>query len=107
MDSMDMRALLQSLIGVALIVFSQPAGAQPATNPRLVAICAPCHGFDGMGRDGTVPNLAGQNREYLARQLQAFRGGERKHPTMNFFSGEVNSKELERILDYYTSLSKS
>jgi len=102
-----MRALLQLLFGIVLLAFSQPVSAQPATNPRLVLICAPCHGFDGIGHDGTVPNLAGQNREYLARQLQAFRSGERKHPTMNFFSGQVNREELEQLLDYYASLSKS
>ena len=110
-DPMDMRTLLQLLVGIVLgivlLAISQPAIAQPATNPRLVLICAPCHGFDGIGHDGTVPNLAGQNREYLARQLQAFRSGERKHPTMNFFSGQVNREELEQLLDYYASLSKS
>jgi cytochrome c553 len=102
-----MRTFLQSLAAVALLAFSQAASAQPTTSPRLILICAPCHGFDGIGHDPTVPNLAGQSREYLARQLQAFRSGDRKHPTMNFFSGQVSSEEQEQLLDYYSSLSKT
>ncbi len=31
--------------------------------------CARCHGEDGMGRDGTAPNIAGQSQEYLLATL--------------------------------------
>ena len=64
-------------------------GAGTSSPPRLVMACAPCHGFDGIGHDRTIPNLAGQHRDYLSGQLTAFRSGQRIHPTMNFFSGQM------------------
>ena len=66
--------------------------------------CAPCHGFDGVGQDDGIPNLAGQHRAYLERQLLAFRSGARRHPQMNFFARQASQDELAAILDYYAGL---
>jgi cytochrome c553 len=71
-----------------------------------VLVCAPCHGFDGVGHDRTIPNLAGQHRDYLSGQLTAFRSGQRIHPTMNFFSGQMTREELEGIVAYYSALPR-
>jgi len=79
------------------------ARSEPVSNPRLVLVCAPCHGFDGMGQNPNIPNLAGQSPDYLRRQILQFRSGERKHPAMNFFSGEINDEELEQLITYYSS----
>jgi cytochrome c553 len=44
----------------------------------LYQTCAACHGSNGEGnKDLQAPPLAGQNDWYLAKQLQAFRQGER------------------------------
>jgi cytochrome c553 len=96
----------RALFGGLLILLPTPGGAQTVTPPRLILICAPCHGFDGVGHDGTVPNLAGQNRDYILRQLLAFRSGQRPHPAMGFFSGQATRDELEEIVDYYSSLPR-
>lgn len=101
-----MRLLLQIAVRVTLAVIPQNAGAQSTAASRLVLVCAPCHGFDGVGHDGTVPNLAGQNRAYLGAQLLAFRSGQRRHPAMNFFSGQMTRDELDELADYYASLPK-
>jgi cytochrome c553 len=66
--------------------------------------CAPCPGFDGVGRDDGVPNLAGQHRAYLERQLLAFRSGARRHPQMNFFARQASQDEFAAMLDYYAGL---
>jgi cytochrome c553 len=97
---------LKSLIAAIVVATGAAARAEPVTNPRLVLVCAPCHGFDGIGHDNTIPNLAGQSREYLRRQLFQFRSGERKHPAMNFFSGQINQEELEQLVDYYASKTR-
>jgi len=91
---------------VCLVLFGAPTEltAQSATPPRFVMACAPCHGFDGVSLERNIPNLAGQNREYLYRQLMAFRSGSRIHPTMNFFSNQATPDELERLVDYYAGL---
>jgi cytochrome c553 len=55
------------------------AAAQATRTPNLVATCAPCHGFEGIGKDVEIPNLAGQHDLYLSYRLRAFRSGRRKH----------------------------
>lgn len=89
-----------ALIGAA--GYSSAAAAQQT--PGFVLACAPCHGFDGTGHDPSIPNLAGQQRQYLLNQLLAFRGGQRRHPQMSFFSAQMTQEELQQIVDYYSGL---
>jgi cytochrome c553 len=98
-----MRVLLPAM--VALLACWLLAAAEPPAAPRFLLACAPCHGFDGIGHDERTPNLAGQHRDYLYGQLAAFRTGQRKHPQMNFFSGQMTQEELQAIVDYYSALS--
>jgi len=102
----SMRRFLQIAVTAMMAGLPLYAKAQSARAPRAALICAPCHGFEGVGHDSTVPNLAGQNREYLQAQLLAFRSGARRHPTMNLFSGQVTMDEIVEIADYYASLPK-
>lgn len=96
----------QAFLSLAMLVVPQAGRAQTSSPPRLVLACAPCHGFDGVGYDRTIPNLAGQHRDYLVGQLSAFRSGQRIHPTMNFFSGQMTREELEQIVEYYSALPR-
>src|SRR6266496_2074640 len=88
-----MRSFLGAFI-ISVIACVSPVGAQVPTPPDFVMPCAGCHGADGIGRDRTIPNLAGQSREYLATQLRAFRSAQRQHPTMNYFAVQATREEL-------------
>jgi cytochrome c553 len=99
-----MRFIRLAILSWAVLAGHPPAAAQSQSPPRLVLVCAPCHGFDGIGNDRAIPNLAGQHPDYLHNQLAAFRGGQRIHPTMNFFSGQMTREELEQIVEYYSAL---
>ncbi len=101
-----MHALSKSALLAALLAGLQPVRAQPASAPPLVLECAPCHGFDGIGQDDGIPNLAGQHRTYLERQVQAFRSGARRHPEMNFFARQASQDEFTTILGYYAGLPR-
>ena len=100
-----MRCVLSMCLMMLVCASPRSAGAEPAS-PRLVLVCAPCHGFDGIGHDQTIPNLAGQQREYLQRQMEAFRDGRRRHPSMDFFSHQVNWDEIGMLLDFYAALPR-
>jgi len=96
----------QTLAVAFLLANPQSGAAQTSSAPRFLLACAACHGFDGIGHDGSVPNLAGQGREYLHNQLNAFRTGQRKHPEMNFFSGQMTQEELQQIVDYHSGCGR-
>jgi cytochrome c553 len=78
-----MTPLLKAIFAAAVLITPTPSAAQPP--PRFIMACAPCHGFDGLGHDPSIPNLAGQGAIYLHNQIMAFRSGRRRHPEMNFF----------------------
>ena len=101
-----MRLIRLTIFGLAVLAAGAPARAQSSSAPRLVLACAPCHGFDGVGNDDTIPNLAGQHSAYLHNQLSAFRSGQRIHPTMSFFSGQMTPEELGEIVEYYSALPR-
>jgi cytochrome c553 len=44
------------------------------------AVCAACHGANGISVAATIPNLAGQHAPYLEAQIKAFKDGTRKQP---------------------------
>ena len=63
----------------------KPAAGKTADRAALAngstqfnALCSSCHGSNGLGNQALgAPRLAGQNSAYLARQLAAFRNGQR------------------------------
>ncbi len=84
-----------------------PALAAPTvTAPAVAAQCSGCHGVNGISPAPMWPNLAGQNALYLTKQLNAFRSGERKDPTMNAFSSALSDKDIEALASYFSSLPR-
>jgi cytochrome c553 len=69
--SAQLRGAAVGAVLAVLPTSPPPLGAHPASAPTLVLECAPCHGFDGVGQDDDVPNLAGQHRAHLDRQVLA------------------------------------
>jgi cytochrome c553 len=97
-----MMPVLKAILAAVVLVAAAPSTAQPP--PRFIMACAPCHGFDGLGNDPSIPNLAGQGAIYLYNQIMAFRSGTRRHPEMNFFSGQMT--QVEQIVQYYAKLPR-
>jgi len=54
---------------------------------EVFEVCAGCHLTEGWGKeDGTFPQLAGQHKEVLVKQLADIREGNRDNPTMYPFA---------------------
>ncbi|OEF30185.1 c-type cytochrome [Vibrio rumoiensis] len=68
------------------------------------AICASCHGADGVAIIPTYPNLKGQNAAYLEKSIKAFKSGERKDPVMSPMAATINDADIENIAAYFESL---
>lgn len=77
-------------IWAVLAVFALPSLAWAEAAPdsigrgeQLYAVCAACHGVEGMGQpDGFAPVIAGQHASVLTRQLRDYRDGTRWDPRM-------------------------
>ena len=78
------------------------AGDAEAGKAKAV-ICSACHGVDGNSTNPLWPKLAGQHEAYLAKQIRAFKSGERTDATMAPMMLMVKDEDVDDIAAYYAS----
>ena len=83
---------------------SSSMAADIAAGKSRAAQCAACHGPDGHAVMPQTPNLAGQDEDYLAEQLKAFRSGERQNETMSVIAKPLSDVEIANLAAYFHSL---
>ncbi len=66
--------------------------------------CAACHGAVGISPNTAWPNLAGQQKAYLVKQMKAFRQGERSDPWMSPMAEPLSDADIEDLAAFYNSL---
>ena len=92
-------------LGVSVLLSSGAAVAgDVAAGKELANSCAMCHGEAGVSPMGMFPNLAGQKKEYLEKQLKAFRDGSRVDPSMNPTAKGLSDADIANLAAYYSSL---
>lgn len=95
-------ACLLSTPGAAL---AQAAAANlEAGKARAQAVCAACHGSNGVSIADNIPNLAGQRTAYLEAQLRAFKAGTRKAASMNALATQLSPSDIVDVAAYFGSL---
>ena len=100
MKSTASLILIRAALGLALPV---QAGDAVAGKARA-ASCVACHGADGISPNPDWPNLAGQQKGYLIREMQYFRDGVRGDAMMTPMARTLSDEDLENLAGYYSSL---
>ncbi len=67
--------------------------------------CFLCHGANGESTSEVFPRLAGQNAEYIAKQLEAFKSGTRKSSTMADMVAKLTPDEMLALGHYYQKMT--
>jgi cytochrome c553 len=75
----------------------------PISTAEWVARCERCHGLDGNSTDPRFPMLAGQNREYLRRALEAYTTGTRSQSIMHAMARPLTATDVEQIVTFYST----
>ena len=75
----------------------------PNAGKDKVAVCAGCHGLDGNSLVGIWPSLAGQNQNYLLKQLRLVKTGEREIASMIGLLDNLDDTDLQDIAAFYES----
>ena len=68
------------------------------------AVCAACHGPQGVSSIPLNANLAGQVPGYIEMQLKAFKSGERANVIMAGQAGILSEEDMADLDAYYSSL---
>jgi len=66
--------------------------------------CEVCHGLDGLAKIVEAPNLAGQNEQYLIKQIEAFKSGGRTNEQMTLFVPALSQTDIEDLAAYYAAI---
>jgi cytochrome c553 len=87
---------------------ARPAGAKSLE--AKVAMCLGCHNIKGYQASfpevHKVPMIAGQSAKYIAAALNAYRSGDRKHPTMRGIATSLSDQDINDIAAWYENLGK-
>jgi cytochrome c553 len=94
---------------IAAYFSSLPAGkaggdaALAKTGQAKAVMCLGCHGEAAAG-NGQAPRLAGQQPDYLAKQLATFKDGSRKNGQMQAIAGSLTEDDMKALAAYLGSL---
>ncbi len=70
-----------------------------------VAMCIGCHGIPGYKATFPevyrVPMLGGQSEKYIVSALNAYKKGERKHPSMVGIAQGLSDQDMADVAAYY------
>ncbi len=92
-----------ALTSLSVVSFSVTAG-DIAAGKEKAALCAGCHGGDGISVSPDIPNLAGQKEAYLATAMRAYKSGARKNPLMASIVPMITDEDIENLAAYFASL---
>jgi cytochrome c553 len=85
-----------------------PAKVDPNASPATLAeqVCSKCHGAAGIAALDDVPNLAGQQQDYLAKQLREFKGQTRSDPNavknMWSIAHDLTDKQIDGLAAHFS-----
>jgi len=69
------------------------------------AMCIGCHGIIGYQASfpevHKVPKISGQSAKYIASALNAYKKGDRKHPTMRGIAASLTDQDIADLSAYY------
>jgi cytochrome c553 len=91
------------VVGVLAISLGLPAvaraGGDAAAGKAKAMACAACHVSD---KADDPPHLAGQRATYIAKQLKAFKAGDRKNPLMNAITSALNEADIDNLSAFWS-----
>ncbi|HYW58569.1 MAG TPA: c-type cytochrome [Polaromonas sp.] len=92
---------------VTVTAHSQDLKGDVKAGETKIAMCIGCHGIKGYQASFPevykVPMISGQSAKYLTSALNAYKKGERKHPTMRGISETLSDQDIADLSAYYSA----
>jgi cytochrome c553 len=79
-----------------------PAPGDRAAGKAAAAACSGCHGDTGVSGSAT-PSLAGQDAQYFAAALKAYKDGSRSEDTMKSLAASLDERAVRNIAAFYAA----
>ena len=104
--------IVRTLVAAATFSVALAAQAQGVTGDvqaghKKAEMCIGCHGIVGYQNSfpeiHKVPKISGQTDKYIVAALNAYKKGDRKHPTMRGIAGSLSDQDMADLGAYYAS----
>lgn len=95
------------VLGMGLLSGQALAAGDAAAGQAKAAVCAACHGADGIAVIPGYPNLKGQNEQYLVSAIKAYKNKERNGGlavVMQAQAAALSDADVANLAAYYSSL---
>ncbi|NOI14741.1 c-type cytochrome [Vibrio hepatarius] len=95
------------VLGMSLLAGQTLAAGDAAAGQAKAAVCAACHGADGIAVIPGYPNLKGQNEQYIISSIKAYKNKERNGglaAVMQAQAAMLNDADIANLAAYYSSL---
>lgn len=108
------RMFVALLAGASFALLSGAASAEGGGSAEAgkskLAMCIGCHGIPGYKTAYPhvyhVPKIYGQQPAYIVKALQAYRSGERSHPSMRGIARGLSDADMADLAAYYAGGAK-
>jgi cytochrome c553 len=98
-------ALLLALASASFAAQAQDAAGNAIKGEQKAAMCIGCHGIPGYQASfpeiHRVPMISGQNAKFIVASLNAYKKGERKHPTMRGIAASLSEADMADLGAFY------
>lgn len=105
----SLRAVFASatLLAAATSAHAQGAKGDVQAGQKKAEMCIGCHGIAGYQNSfpeiHKVPKISGQSGAYIVASLNAYKKGERKHPSMRGIAGSLSDQDMADLGAFYES----
>ena len=103
-------AFALTVSAVTSLACAQDVKGDANAGATKIAMCIGCHGIAGYQASFPevykVPKISGQSEKYITTVLNAYKKGERKHPTMRGIATSLTDQDMADISAYYANHGK-
>ena len=101
-----MRLALKWMMALLAVAATCSAASAATSSKRINDIvntrCSTCHGPTGQSSNAEFPKLAGQNADYLIRQMFNFKSQARKSNEMEKEMTGLSGNDIEELANYFS-----
>ena len=96
-----------AVASVTAFSYAQEIKGDAKAGEGKVSMCIGCHGIKGYQASFPevykVPMIAGQGAKYISSALNAYRQGDRKHPTMRGVAASLTDQDIADMAAHYSA----
>ncbi|MFQ0977504.1 cytochrome c [Vibrio campbellii] len=101
------KTIMGAMMALTMLSGQALAAGDVAAGQVKAGVCAACHGADGIAVIPGYPNLKGQNEQYIASSIKAYKAGQRTGglaPVMQAQANLLSDEDIANLAAYYASL---